>query len=232
MLAGAALACVCGSAPLSATAVGGDSLRFPVFPVANRSLRDVVSHIGDARDGGRRAHRGIDIAAPRGTPVLAVEEAEVERVDRTPLGGLVVWLRELRSTRRHYFAHLDAVVVRRGQRVAAGAQIGTVGTTGNAAHTQPHLHYQVFDDGRLMDPEPFLGGRPRGRVAARRVPTTGAGQTRIAGAALKTAVSGGRTLAVLRAHERVQIVATEGRYYRVRYGGREGYLARWLVDRV
>ena len=86
----------------------------PVFPVASHQLSDVISRFGESRDGGRRSHLGIDIAAPRGTNVLAVADGRIERVDNEKLGGRVVWLREKRTKRLHYFAHLQTVAVTRG----------------------------------------------------------------------------------------------------------------------
>ena len=193
----------------------------PVFPVADHELNSVVSRFGDARDGGSRSHLGIDIAAPRGTPVLAVNDGRIDRVEFTRAGGRVVWLSEKNSARRHYFAHLDSIKVVRGQAVRAGDVIGTVGNTGNAIHTSPHLHYAVRDGRDILDPISLFNetGTPTDARVMR---------TRLAGAALKAA-PGGATIAVLSANQPVTIQSESGRFYRVRYRGKTGYIARWLL---
>jgi hypothetical protein len=128
-------------------------------------------------------------------------------------------------------AHLDAVLTRRGQRVRAGTPIGRVGNTGNASRTPPHLHYAVHEGRDVLDPIPLLppGGT---RSAALRSGGQGvkAARTKLPGAALKSATEAGRTLAVLPRHEPVEVLAEEGRHFRVRYRGIEGYIARWLLE--
>ncbi|MFC1575584.1 M23 family metallopeptidase, partial [Gemmatimonadota bacterium] len=64
------------------------------FPVAGRTTRSIQSFFGDERDAGRREHHGVDVFAPRGTPVLASTEALVRQVDTTPVGGRIIWLRD------------------------------------------------------------------------------------------------------------------------------------------
>ena len=116
------------------------------FPVQNGKERDIGSTFGDPRDGGARDHHGIDIFAPRGTPVLAAAPGTINRVETTPIGGNVVWQRD-ESGNRLYYAHLDAQNVVQGQAVAAGDTIGFVGNTGNARTTPPHLHFGVYSRG-------------------------------------------------------------------------------------
>lgn len=207
-----------------------------VFPVARRDRRAVISYFGAPRDGGRRSHRGIDIAAPRGTPALAAVDGTITRVETTPLGGRVVWLKDADSDREHYYAHLDVISVRRGQRVRAGTQVGTVGNTGNAARTPPHLHYAVREGGSVLDPMRLLApgaARLAARAPVRSAARAGRGvvRTKLNGATLRSSPGGGWTLAVLPKNAAVEVVAERGRYARVRYSGREGYVARQLLRR-
>lgn len=115
-----------------------------LFPLPKKSLEDVVSGYGDTRAGGKRLHEGIDIPAERGTPVVAVADGEVVRVAHKGGGGKQVWLQV--GSRQYFYAHLDSWEVREGQRVRRGDVIGTVGNTGNASHTMPHLHFGVYVD--------------------------------------------------------------------------------------
>lgn len=127
-----------------------------LFPVANKNLRNVISRFGDAR--GRRKHQGIDIKADRGTPVLAIAEGTIERVNNGGNGGKQIWLR-LRDSTMVFYAHLDEQWVETGEEVNAGQVIGSVGNTGNARHTTPHLHFEIILPGRgEVDPAQFYEG--------------------------------------------------------------------------
>ncbi len=125
------------------------------FPVAGRDTGAIQSNFGAERDAGRRSHRGVDIFAPRGTPVLAASDGVVTRASTTQVGGNVVWMSTENRRLRLYYAHLDSHSVVPGQRVRAGDQLGTVGNTGNARTTPTHLHFGVYARG-AADPDPFL----------------------------------------------------------------------------
>ncbi|WP_034410393.1 M23 family metallopeptidase [Derxia gummosa] len=118
---------------------------------------------GNARDGGRRRHEGIDIFAARGTPVLATTRGRITRVGMNSLGGKVVWV--LGPGRQmHYYAHLDDWAGRAaGEWVWPGEVIGRVGNTGNAAGGPTHLHYGIYAAGGAINPWPLLRA---GREAA------------------------------------------------------------------
>jgi len=134
---------------------------YGVFPVQGKSNPDVWSFWGDPRDGGRRQHEGIDIFAPRGTPVLATTVGIVRRVRNRGLGGKQVWLTDPERKQALYYAHLDSQLVGEGQRVLAGDTLGLVGNTGNASGTRPHLHFGIYRRGSgPIDPLPFIAHRP------------------------------------------------------------------------
>lgn len=203
-----------------------------LFPVTGKGLKDVISPFLDSRDGGRRAHHGVDIAAPRGNPVRAVADGTIERVETTPLGGLTVRLLEARTGHIHYYAHLSSAFVEAGERVAAGQTLGGVGNTGNARNSPPHLHYAVFDGSAILDPVALLASVPLQFDDAQPSPLLGtAGRTRVAGAALRAAPTSIGPARSLDHHHPVQVLAETGRYLRVRdASGQEGYLAAWVVD--
>jgi peptidoglycan LD-endopeptidase LytH len=137
--------------------VEGDGL--PLFPVAGAGVHNVIGAFGDPRDGGVRRHEGIDIAAPRGTPVVAVVSGRVLQARTTRVGGRIVWLSDDASNLTYYYAHLDEHLVHEGARVNAGDPVGTVGTTGNAVGTTPHLHFGVYRPGTVaLNPAPLLAG--------------------------------------------------------------------------
>jgi murein DD-endopeptidase MepM/ murein hydrolase activator NlpD len=127
------------------------------FPVDGSGTHAIGSSFGAPREGGRRSHHGVDIFAPRGTEVRATSRARVRRVDEWDLGGRVIWLEDPQRDIRLYFAHLDTQEVVEGSWVRPGDRIGTVGNTGNARTTPPHLHFGIYVRGEgPIDPRPFL----------------------------------------------------------------------------
>lgn len=96
-------------------------------------------------------HRGIDFAAPRGTPIMAAGDGVVERASRYGAYGKYIRIRH-NSTYKTAYAHLKGYAngVRSGKRVRQGQIIGYIGTTGRS--TGPHLHYEVHRNGKKMNP--------------------------------------------------------------------------------
>ena len=127
------------------------------FPVAGKDSRAIKSFWGAPRDGGRRKHKGVDIFARKGTPVLAAADGRIRSVKNGGLGGKVVWQRDVSERYNLYYAHLDTQMVRRGQLVKVGDTLGLVGNTGNARTTPPHLHFGIYQRRRgAVDPFPFI----------------------------------------------------------------------------
>lgn len=131
------------------------------FPVAGVSARAIQSAFGAGRDGGSRSHEGIDIFAPRGTPVIAASDGLITGSTTNRLGGKVVWLWSMSRGMAMYYAHLDRQAVEPGDRVAAGDVLGWVGNTGNARGTAPHLHFGIYArPGGAVDPLPYVCDAP------------------------------------------------------------------------
>ena len=124
------------------------------FPVPGLGVQAVRSRFGAERDAGRRSHQGLDIFAPRGTPVIAIVDGYA-RASTNQLGGNVIWLNDATRGRTFYYAHLDRWAVDGGANVQVGDTLGFIGTTGNARTTPPHLHFGIYDGGPI-DPLPFL----------------------------------------------------------------------------
>lgn len=135
------------------------------FPVEGYTPRAIQSGWGVSREAGRRTHKGVDIFARRGTPVIATSDGVVNRVRVTPIGGKIVWLRDSARNASIYYAHLDSQVVVSGQRVHLGDTLGFVGNTGNARTTPTHLHFGIYRRGEgAVNPDPFIRP-PTGRLA-------------------------------------------------------------------
>src|SRR2546428_728190 len=93
------------AAPVDATAVAHlQGLFFPVPGVDSTRLDDSFD---EPRDGGVRKHNAIDIMAPRGTPVLSVEDGRVLRLAKSSKGGITLYATDLEEQFVYYYAHLD-----------------------------------------------------------------------------------------------------------------------------
>lgn len=125
------------------------------FPVRGADSSDILSFYGDPRDGGLRLHEGVDIFAPRGTELLAASDATVIRVGVRDRGGNIVTLYDERRDLLLYYAHLEEQRVQQGDTVRSGDVIGTMGNTGNARTTPPHLHIGVYQGSWRNDVDPW-----------------------------------------------------------------------------
>jgi murein DD-endopeptidase MepM/ murein hydrolase activator NlpD len=103
--------------------------------------------------GGRRNHKGIDLAAPTGTPVYATAEGFVSMAQWFSSYGKYVQIEHGADLQTRY-AHLSSYVVEPGSRVQKGTLIGYVGSTGRS--TGPHLHYEVRVNGIAVNPAPYM----------------------------------------------------------------------------
>ncbi|MCB2050434.1 MAG: M23 family metallopeptidase [Novosphingobium sp.] len=103
--------------------------------------------------GGRRAHKGIDLAAPTGTPVYATADGKVEMAQWFSSYGKFVKIEHGADLETRY-AHLSGYTVSPGQTVHKGDLIGYVGSTGRS--TGPHLHYEVRVAGEAVNPMPYM----------------------------------------------------------------------------
>lgn len=124
-------------APLRARA-----LLLPVDGITVDELRD---SFGDPRAGYR--HQALDIAAPLGTRVVAVDDGRVQKLHSSVRGGLTVYQFDRSESYCFLYAHLDryASGLREGDVLRRGALVGHVGTTGNAPRDVPHLHFSIME---------------------------------------------------------------------------------------
>lgn len=103
--------------------------------------------------GGRRAHKGVDLAAPIGTPIHATADGIVGRADWFSSYGLYVAIEHGGNIQTRY-GHMSRLNVAAGQEVRKGDIIGYVGSTGRS--TGPHLHYEVRIAGAAVNPVPYM----------------------------------------------------------------------------
>jgi murein DD-endopeptidase MepM/ murein hydrolase activator NlpD len=145
--------------------VRSDVERWQALAGATPSIWPVIGWLSDGF--GRRSdpftgesaqHLGLDISADKGQPVYAPANGTVQSAGYHPeFGNLVVVSHEFGMTTR--FAHLSRFAVKAGANVQRGDVLGYVGSTGRS--TAPHLHYEVWANGRPINPLKLLTSRPR-----------------------------------------------------------------------
>lgn len=146
---------VIGPAPWSPDELAARHLTIPVEGVQPEQLVRTF----DDRRSGSRPHEALDILAPMGTPVNAVEDGSIARLFFSKAGGITIYQFDPTEKYCYYYAHLDKYAdgLKEGDRVRKGQILGYVGTSGNAAKDTPHLHFAVF---RLSAEKHWWEGTP------------------------------------------------------------------------
>lgn len=142
------------------------TLTVPVKGIAPNELTDTYTQIR----GGNRIHEALDIMAPRGREVVAVEDGKIVKLFNSKQGGLTVYQFDPTERYAYYYAHLDryAEGIQEGKLLKRGDLVGYVGSSGNADPAAPHLHFAIFElgpekrwwEGRPVNPYPLLTQRP------------------------------------------------------------------------
>lgn len=128
-------------------------------PLPGRSFVDTW---GAARSEGR-SHEGVDLFAPRGTPIRATTRGILLNIGENRLGGRTVMVLGP-GGQRHYYAHLERYPeLSEGDWIEAGDVVGYVGDSGNAQGT-PQLHYGIYTTGGAINPSPLLRREEAGAV--------------------------------------------------------------------
>ena len=197
------------------------------YPIKTTSRNNIQSFFGDGRDANTRKHEGIDMFAPRLTPVIAAAEGTVTRVNENNLGGKVVWMRPNGKDYTLYYAHLDKQIAVEGQQVAIGDTLGLMGNTGNAKTTAPHLHFGIYASGGAVDPFPYVNPviKPLPVVTASATNFNATMRTNRSTPIYAMAEAGGVTIANLPSNAIVKVNSANRDWYRVVLpDGTEGFL--------
>ncbi len=131
------------AAPATATAAKPSCYPWPL----NGSI---TKHYGGRHDA---FHHGLDIAAPTGTPIAAVDGGRVTWAGWKSIYGLCVTI-DHGQGRKTLYGHASELLVQKGNIVTAGQIIAKIGSTGRS--TGPHLHLEIYDNGKTVDPLAFL----------------------------------------------------------------------------
>jgi peptidoglycan LD-endopeptidase LytH len=135
------------------------------LPIAGLKQSEIRDTFGEGRANGK-PHEAADILAPRGTPVLAIQDGTIRKLFTSVPGGLTIYEVDPQEIYCYYYAHLDryAEGLREAMEVKKGQVIGYVGVTGNAPKNTPHLHLAIFKlghekhwwQGEAINPFPIL----------------------------------------------------------------------------
>ncbi|MBD2188120.1 peptidoglycan DD-metalloendopeptidase family protein [Pseudanabaena mucicola] len=141
--------------PQNIAAIDLNSISTFIMPVSDATISSGFGWRVHPITGERRLHKGVDFAAPTGTPIFAAADGVVTDAGWTDGGyGNIVELRHADGTLTLY-AHTNQVYVAKGQMVRQGQPIAEVGTTGRS--TGPHLHFEIQPDGKnAVDPIDYL----------------------------------------------------------------------------
>jgi peptidoglycan LD-endopeptidase LytH len=129
-----------------------------LFPLKGMPVQSMKNTFRDARGTGR-LHEGVDILAPRNTPVVAIEDGRIGRLWKSDFGGITIYQMDPTNSYVYYYAHLEkyAPNLKEGMDVKRGQVIGYVGTSGNAPPKTPHLHFAIY---RASEPGRWWKGKP------------------------------------------------------------------------
>lgn len=133
-------------------------------PISGLDVGKLKSGFAEERNG--RRHEALDIMAPYGTPVVAVDDGTVRKLFTSVAGGITLYQYDPTETYCYYYAHMAryAEGLKEGDALVRGQILGYVGTTGNAPRNAPHLHFAVslldaekrWWTGHPVDPVPLL----------------------------------------------------------------------------
>jgi murein DD-endopeptidase MepM/ murein hydrolase activator NlpD len=135
------------------------------LPIRGLTAHDIRDTFNQGRANGK-PHEAADLLAPRGTPILAVEDGVIQKLFLSKPGGITIYEFDPQGIYCYYYAHLEryAEGLHEGMPVRLGEVIGYVGTSGNAPPNTPHLHFAIFRlgpekhwwQGTAINPYPLL----------------------------------------------------------------------------
>ena len=135
------------------------------LPIHGLTARDIHDTFEQGRANGQ-PHEATDLLAPRGTPVLAIEDGVIQKLFLSKPGGITIYEFDPQGIYCYYYAHLEryAEGLHEGMPVTRGEVIGYVGTSGDAPPNTPHLHFAIFRlgpekrwwQGTAINPYPLL----------------------------------------------------------------------------
>ena len=100
-------------------------------------------------------HKGVDLRASGGTSIYPITDGIITNISNNTLGGLNISIRH-NNNLKSYYAHLGTISCKIGDKVDKDTVIGTVGNSGNAINTAPHVHVEIFENGTNVNPNKYF----------------------------------------------------------------------------
>ncbi len=110
----------------------------------------------DSTTGIWQTHQALDYSASEGTKVLAVYDGEVESIENSMMDGLVITIKHAGNLKSVYKCLGDEALVSEGDKVTKGQEIGTVSTNLTEKADGAHLHFELYEGDKLIDPTPYF----------------------------------------------------------------------------
>ena len=138
---------------------GSDDIISFVMPIKDGEIYKEYAEnhlVEDKTTGFWQAHLAIDFKAGEGAKVLAVYDGEVEKVENSMMDGLVITIKHSKSLKSVYKCLSDEALVAVGDKVVAGQEIGVVSTNLTEKADGLHLHFELYENNKLIDPTPYF----------------------------------------------------------------------------
>lgn len=110
----------------------------------------------DKTTGFWQAHMAIDFKATEGTKVLAVYDGVVEKIENSMMDGLTITIKHSNNLKSVYKCLKDDALVKEGDTVVSGQEIGEVSTNLTEKADGIHLHFELYENDKLVDPTPYF----------------------------------------------------------------------------
>ena len=108
-----------------------------------------------------QTHNGVDIAGTLGDTVCAVNAGKIKSIENDGLWGVTVTIEHADGTKTRYCSLNSGLSVSEGEKIDKGAVIGALGDTADVESSmQTHLHFEVLQNGKYIDPVTWLGSAP------------------------------------------------------------------------
>lgn len=130
-----------------------------VMPIkeANISKEYAENHLlEDKTTGFWQAHMAIDFKATEGTKVLSVYDGVVEKIENSMMDGLTITIKHSDNLKSVYKCLSDEALVKEGDKVVSGQEIGVVSTNLTEKADGIHLHFELYENNKLIDPTPYF----------------------------------------------------------------------------
>jgi len=141
------------------TPVGSEEIVKFVLPIENGVISKEYAEnhlLEDKTTGFWQAHLAIDFSATEGSKVLSVYDGTVEKVENSMMDGLVITIKHSDSLKSVYKCLSDESLVSVGDKVKAGQEIGKVATNLTEKADGIHLHFELYENEKLVDPTPYF----------------------------------------------------------------------------